>query len=192
MKKLMMAIGAAMLFAAGPAFAGEAALTADTAKRFVASLPSVESLGKKLEAEGRTDEMRVDTQPKPGEEFKPFSNAVKALKMKHPSDYGQLSSAVKPHGFNPEDWGLAGDQVMIAYLALMMEKENPGVMAQMEAIVPEMLKMMPPEMKAQMEQAKMMMATVAAASPEDKKAVSEVEDELDAYMESQASQHSMH
>jgi len=81
--------------------------------------------------------------------------------------------------------------VMIAYLALKMEKENPGVMAQMEAIDPEMLKMMPPEMKAQMEQAKMMMATVAAASPEDKKAVAEVEGELDAYMESQASQHSM-
>ncbi len=192
MKKFIMAIGAVLLLAAGPAFAGDTALTADAAKRFVASLPSVESLGKKLEAEGRTDEMRVDTQPKPGEEFKPFSNAVKALKMKHPSDYGELSSAVKPHGFNPEDWGLAGDKVMIAYMALKMDKENPGVMAQMEAIDPEMLKMMPPEMKAQMEQVKMMMETVADASPEDKKAVAEVEDELDAYMENQAERQSTH
>lgn len=192
MKKLIMAIGAALLLAAGPAFAGEGALTADAAKRFVASLPSVESLGKKLEAEGRADEMRFDTQPKAGEEFKPFSNAVKALKMKYPSDYGELSSAVKPHGFNPEDWGVAGDHVMIAYLALKMEKENPGAMAQMEAMDPEMLKMMPPEVKAQIEQVKMMMKTVADASPEDKKAVAEVEDELDAYMESQAEQHSSH
>ena len=46
--------------------------------------------------------------------------------------------------------------------------------------------MMPPEMKAQMEQAMAMMETVADVSPEDKKAVAEVEDELDAYMEEQA------
>lgn len=186
MKNLIMALGAVLIFVAGPAFAGDDALTADAAKRFVASLPAVESLGEELEAEGKTDEMRVNTQPKPGEAFKPFSGAVKALKSKHPSEYGRLSNTVKPHGFSAESWGEAGDKVMIAYMALKMEKENPGAMAQMQAMDPAMMDMMPPEMKAQMEQAMAMMETVADVSPEDKKAVAEVEDELDAYMEEQA------
>ncbi|WP_375201953.1 hypothetical protein [Hyphococcus sp.] len=185
MKKLIMALGAALVFAAGSAFAGDSALTADTAKRFVASLPSVETLAESLEAEGRVEEMRFDTEPKAGEEFKPYSKAVMALKAKYPSDYGKLSSAVKPHGFTAEEWGVAGDKVMIAYMALKMDKEDPGAMAQMEAMDPAMLEMMPPEMKAQMERVKAMMATIAAASPEDKKAVAEVEDELDAYMDEQ-------
>ena len=192
MKKFMMTLGAVLVFATGPAFAGEAALTADTAKRFVASLSSVESLGKELEAEGKTDEMRFDADPKAGEEFKPYSKAVVALKAKYPSDYGRLSKAVKPHGFSAEEWGGAGDKVMIAYMALKMEKENPQAMAQMQAMDPNMLDMMPPEVKAQFEKMKVMMDTVAAASPEDKKAVAEVEDELDAYMENQSEDHSAH
>ena len=186
MKKFMMALGAVFFVVAGTAFAGDKALTADTAKRFVASLPSVEDLGKELEAEGKTDEMRFDTDPKAGQEFKPYSNAVKALKAKYPSDYGRLSMAVKPHWFSAEEWGAAGDKVMIAYMALKMEKESPDAMAQMQAMDPAMLDMMPPEMKAQMAQMKAMMETVAAASPEDKKAVAEVEGELDAYMDAQA------
>lgn len=185
MKKFIMAVGAAILVAAGPAFAGDAVLTADMAKRFVASLPSVESLGKELESEGKTDEMRFDKNPKAGEEFKPYSNAVMALKAKYPSDYNRLSSAVKPHGFSAENWGAAGDKVMIAYMALKMDKDNPGAMAQMEAMDPSMLEMLPPDMKAQFERVKVMMDTVASVSPEDKKAVAEVEDELDSYMSEQ-------
>ena len=55
-----------------------------------------------------------------------------------------------------------------------------------------MLDMMPPEMKAQFARAKLMMDTVAAASDEDKAAVAEVEDELDAYMDKQSAKHAAH
>jgi hypothetical protein len=107
------------------------------------------------------------------------------LKAKYPADYSRLDAAVKPQGFSAIDWGAAGDRVMVAYMALKMENENPQAMAQMQAMDPAMLDMMPPEMKVQMMQAQAMMATIANASAEDKKAVAEVENDLDAFMDKQ-------
>lgn len=190
--KYVMALGAALVMMVGVAGAADAPLTADTAKRFVASLPALESLGEEMEAEGKNEQLRFDTEPTVGEEFKPYSKAVMAMKTKYPSDYGRLNKAVKAHGFSAENWGAAGDRVMIAYMALKMEKENPGAAAQMQAMDPSMLDMMPPEMKAQFARAKLMMDTVAAASDEDKAAVAEVEDELDAYMDKQSAKHAAH
>lgn len=183
--------GSFFLFASGAA-AADAPLTVDSAKRFVASLDSVKTLGEEFEAEGKTDTLEVDAIPKAGEPFQPYSKSVAALKKQYPQDYSKLNAAVHKHGFAAEEWGAVGDRVMVAYLARKMEKENPQAMAQMHAMDPSMLDMMPPEMKAQMMQAQAMMQTVAAASPEDKKIVAEVEADLDAYMEKEAAAHSGH
>ena len=168
------------------AFAGDAPLSVDAAKRFVASLESVKSLGEAREAEGKTKQLQFEMMPKAGEAFRPYSNSVAALKTQYPADYAKLRAAVKPHGFGAEEWGGVGDRVMVAYLARKMEKENPGAMAEMQSIDPSMLEMMPPEMKQQMLQAQAMMEAISAASPQDKKVVAQVEDDLEAYMNAEA------
>ncbi|GJL91103.1 hypothetical protein [Hyphococcus sp.] len=185
-------IAATVMVFTNIALAADAPLTVDTAKRFVSSLESVESLGEEFVTNGKADKLMIDVQPKANEKFKPYSNAVFALKEKYPSDYSRLNSAVKPHGFSAEEWGAAGDRVMIAYMALKMEKENPQAMTQMQAMDPSMMAMLPPDMKQQFEQAQIMMETISSASDEDKKIVAEVADDLDDYMDRTADAHSGH
>lgn len=189
LRTIAAAASAAIIMTVG-ALAADAPLTADTAKRFVASLEAVEQLGAELEAEGKTEQLQFDQQPKAGEAFKPYSKAMLALKEKYPGDYAKLRSAVKPHGFTVEDWGYAGDRVMVAYLALKMEEENPQALQQMQAMDKSMLDMLPPDMKAQFAQAMVMMETVQNAPAGDKEAVAAVKDDLDAYMERDAAQQS--
>lgn len=192
MTRMISAIASLLILFNANAFAAEAVLNVETAKRFVASLKSVEALGKEFSANGKAEKLMFDVEPKADEKFTPYSKAVEALKAKYPSDYSRLGAAVKPHGFSAEEWGAAGDRVMIAYLALKMEKENPQALAQMQAMDPAMLDMMPADMKKQIEQAKVMLDTIAAASDEDKKAVAEVADDLDNYMSDAAEDHSHH
>lgn len=183
MLKFIAASASAAIILFASVFAEDAPLSADSAKRFVESLAAVEALGDELEAQGKTEQLQIAPQPKAGEAFKPYSTAVTALKEKYPSDYAKLRTAVKPHGFGAEEWGAAGDRVMIAYLALKMEEEDPTALQQMKAMDKSMLDMLPPEMKAQFAQAMAMMETVQNASDADKAAVAAVKDDLDAYME---------
>lgn len=170
-------------FFAATAFAGDKPLTEDEAKRFVASLYSVETLGEDLEAQGKIENLNVDAKPKAGEAFKPYSNAVTALSKKYPADHAKLAKAVKAHGFSADDWGVVGDRVMIAYMAVKMEEDDPQAMAMMEGMDASMLEMMPPEMRTQMEGAFAMMETVKNAPASDKAAIAAVKADLDAYME---------
>lgn len=185
MKRFIGAISAIILLTAN-ALAGDGSLTADQAQRFVDSLPALDALGESLEADGKMEELRIDATPQAGKEFKPYSQAVEGLKAKYPADYAKLNKAVKPHGFSAREWGGVGDRVITAYLALKMEEENPGAMAQMQAMDKSMLDQMPPQMKAQFQQAMVMMETIENASPEDKAAVETVKDQLDEYMDEQS------
>jgi hypothetical protein len=183
MMKTVFAALAATFLAIGAAHAGDGALTEDQAKRFVKTLPALDEFGKELEKKEEAGKINFDAQPKAGEPFKPYSNAVKILKAESPADHQRLASLVKPHGFSATQWGDVGDRVMIAYMALKMQEEDPRTMQMMEGMDKSMMDMMPPEMKAQMEAAFAMMETVKNAPEADKQAVSSVKADLDAYME---------
>lgn len=174
---------AAVVFFASASWAGDHPLTEDQARRFVETLPKVEALGKKLEADGTSAAMSVDAKPKAGEPFTPYSNAVKILKADHPADHAELAGVVKPHGFSTVEWGGVGDRVMVAYFALKMAEEDPRSLEMMKGMDQSMLDMMPPEMKTQMESVFAMMETVKNAPEADREAVAAVKDDLDSYME---------
>ena len=183
MLRIVAAAAVAGVLSIAAALADNAPLTEDQAKRFVASLSEVEALGDKLEAEGKTEQLKIDGAPKAGEPFRPYSAAVAVLQEKYPADHARLASAVRSHGFSAGDWGAVGDRVMIAYMALKMEEDDPRAMEMMEGMDASMIEMMPPEMRVQMESAFAMMETVKNAPAADKSVVSEVKDELDAYLE---------
>ncbi|MEX6632619.1 hypothetical protein [Hyphococcus lacteus] len=166
------------------AIAGDT-LTDDQAKRFVESLETVNGFGADLEAAGKTERLAIDTQPKAGEKFMPYTKALTALKANYPADHAKFSKMIKPHGFNAEEWSGVGDRVMVAYLALRMQEDDPQAMAALKEMDRSMLDMMPPEMKTQMEAAMVMIDAVQSAPAEDIKAVRSVKPELDAYMEAQ-------
>lgn len=159
-------------------------LTADEATRFVASLEETHAFGDALEKSGRADTLDIGA-PRPGEGFKPYSSAVKALKEQQPADHARLAAIVKPHGFTAESWGAVGDKVVIAYLAEKMERENPDAMKEMQAMDPAMLEQVPPEMKAQILGAMALVEAANNAPENDRETVRPLMDELDAVMDAE-------
>ncbi len=185
MLKTFFAALAVAFLASGAALAGDGPLTEDQAKRFVKTLPALESLKKEMDEEGKSEHMRVATQPKAGEAFKPYSNAVAALKKDFPADHARLAKAVKPYGFSAKEWGVVGDRIMIAHLANKMQEEDPRTMEMMENMDQSMIDMMPPEMRERLANTFAMMETVKNAPAEDREVVAKVGDELDEYMETE-------
>ncbi len=185
MIKTIVAAFAVFLFTFGAASAGDAPLTEDQAKRFVKTLPALDELKKEMDDEGKSEHMRIATQPKAGEPFKPYSNAVAALKKDFPADHARLANAVRPYGFSAKQWGDIGDRLIIAHLANKMQKEDPRTMTMMENMDRSMIDMMPPEMQARLANTFAMMETVKNAPAEDREVAEKVSDELDAYMETE-------
>ncbi len=180
----MMAAGAVLLMISGAVAADQQPLTEDQAKRFAATLPALDALKGEMEADGKNEQLAIETKPKAGEKFTPYSNAVAVLKEQYPSDHNKLANAVKPHGFTTTEWGGVGDRVMIAYMALKMQEQDPKSMAMMEGMDASMLNMVPPEMREQLESTFAMMETVKNAPEADKKAVQSVKADLDKHMDS--------
>ncbi len=185
MLKTFFAALAVVFLVAGASLAGDAPLTEDQAKRFVKTLPALDELKLEMDAEGKSDRMQVATQPKAGEPFQPYTNAVAALKKDFPADHARLSKAVKPYGFSAKEWGAVGDRVMIAHMANKMQKEDPRTMQMMENMDRSMIDMMPPEMQARLAATFALMETVKNAPAEDREVVAKVGDELDEYMETE-------
>ncbi len=185
-RMIMAVVGGFVLLIAGASAEQQKPLTENQAKRFVASLDSVDAMRDKLEAEGKIDNINIATKPEAGEAFRPYSKAVTALKDKYPADHARLAKIVKPHGFSAKDWGATGDRVMVAYMALKMQEEDPRTMQMMETMDKSMLDMVPPEMRAQLESTFAMMEAVKNVSEADKIAVAPVKAALDAYMDKNA------
>lgn len=164
------ALFAAAQLAAEPA-AARAPLEAGAVERFIAAMAEVEAFGDELEARGRLEALTLETQPRLGEPFAPFSNTVAALAARHPDEHARLAAIVGAHGFTPARWGETGDRILVAYLAEKMAQQDPAAMAQMAAMDRSMLDELPPEMKTRMEAVFAMMETVRDADPADRAAV---------------------
>ncbi len=185
MLKTFFAALAFVFVSAGASLAGDGPLTEDQAQRFVKTLPALNALKTEMDAEGKSEHMRIATQPQAGEKFKPYSNAVAALKEDYPADHARLSKAVKPHGFSAQEWGAVGDRVIIAHLANKMQKEDPRTMQMMDTMDQSMIDMMPPEMRARLAATFAIMETVKNAPAHDREVVATVGDELDELMENE-------
>jgi len=181
--RLTTMLAGVLFLASSSAFAaGQEPLTEDQARRFAATLPALDAFGDALEAEGKTHRLQIDTKPKAGEAFKPYSKAVQSLKRNYPADHAKLERMVNPHGFSASQWGRLGDRIIIAYLALTMAEQDPRAMAMMEGMDKSALDMMPPEIKERFAAAATLMDTVKNAPEADKKVVATVKPELDAHM----------
>ncbi len=183
MTKLLAALGAFFIFAGEVLAADHEPLTDAKIKNFIASMEGVKALGQELDAAGKTQALEIDALPKAGEEFRPYTKSVAALKAKHPDDHRRLAALVKEHGFSVDSWAETGDRVMVAYVA---EKaaERPESLAHAQAMDPAMLSMVPPEMRAQMEGVMAMMEAVKNAPAADRAALRPHMAALDAELES--------
>ncbi|MEL6362163.1 MAG: hypothetical protein AAFR21_13880 [Pseudomonadota bacterium] len=175
LKKLILIVA---LIWAGPALAGDKALTTADAKKFTASLPAATELGEGFKEKGV--DLFNSTEPKLAADgtFKPYSTLLLEMKDAHPAEYRQVNAMAKSAKFsNAVEWASVGDRVMLAYIA---DKMPPNAGAMMSAMTPEMMAMMPPETRAKLETSKAVMSAVDNVPQADKDALEPVMADLDA------------
>jgi len=176
----------AAVAAIGSAFAETAPLSEKKVAAFVAALDDVDAFAARMEQEGKMAALQADTEPKPGEPFRPYANAIAALKQV--GEYDAFAKIVKANGFkSPEEWAAVGDPVIAAAVNLQMEAEDPegaAKISQME-IPPELLNNpnIPPAMLEQMKSQLSMVQTFADAPAQHKDAVRPHMPALTAWME---------
>lgn len=174
MKSALRAVAlAAVLCIVGfnPAFAGK--LTADQVKNFVSAIPEVEVFANDMRATGKDKELEKAAEPKPGDDsFTPYQKSIVLMKEKFPEDYSRLGNIVTRHGFaSQESWASAGDDVMLAYMAIKMGDQGRKSMEAIAAMPEEAKASLSPEARAQMEQAVHMMEIIGSVPAENKTAL---------------------
>ncbi len=166
--------------AAAPALAG--GLSKDAAARFVATLadlkPIMEEIADKDETLGG-----FDVTPKRGEPYAPYTDGMAVLKERDPALHKKMRAITKKHGFSLADWASTGDQVFLAYMALQLDQQDAASIAAMRDMDPALLANLPPEMRAQMDQAFTMMEAAEAVPQADKKIVKPLVRDLEAFMD---------
>lgn len=150
---------------------------------YIDSLELVRQLGERLQSEGKHGFLEREITPRNGELFDPHTRGVKALQRESADDYSELGRIVRQYGFtSAESWALTGDRVVLAYGAIKAEAESPEILQlaqQMQRMDPQMLQLVPPEMRQQMEQAVSIARTLAQVPAADKRSVRPYTAQLD-------------
>lgn len=132
-------------------------LSAVAIEAYIKSLPKVEAMGQRMEEEGRNQAWLQEVVPQAGEAFNPHQRGVALLQTEAALEYAELTGIVTAVGFtSAERWAEVGDQIILAYGALKAEQESPQLFAmasEFQGVNPQMLAMLPPEMRLQVEQA---------------------------------------
>lgn len=191
MKNLLSGLAVALLafgFAGGANAAGN--VTDADVRNFVKALPDVENFSETLRKEGKDKALSTATQPVPGEkDYRPYSKGVTLMKEKFPEEYKELGAIITRHGFSSqENWAEVSDNVMLAYMALKIEDQNPKALEQMRNIPKETKKQMPPETLAQIEQSLALMEIFSAAPAENKAVVKPHIGEINAWLDRSAAE----
>ena len=168
-----------------PAAYAETALTAARIEKFLDSVTDVDSFGEELKAAGHEDIVSSNMKVHENGKFSPYQMSIDALKKDRVADYKKLGAIVKKHGFkSQEDWASAGDGVMLTYSALKAGGNMPDYEEMTAQMTPETMAMMPPEAKAQMEAAMVMMKTLSSVTEEQKAVVSPYVSRIDEWIDS--------
>lgn len=164
-----------LLLALPPHLEASTSLGQTSIEAYITSLEQVSQLGERLRAEGKQSFLEREISPRSGEPFDPHARGVRALQRESVDDYSELSRIVRQYGFtSAESWALIGDRVVLAYGAIKAEAESPEILLlaqQMQNMNPQMLQLMPPELRVQMEQAVSIARTLAQVSTADKTSV---------------------
>ncbi|RAU19583.1 hypothetical protein DN062_00400 [Nitrincola tibetensis] len=164
-----------MLLVFGSASAQMTTLDPQSIDAYLNSLPKVEALGRKLENEGKGDAWLKEVTPEIGQNFNPHQQGVTLLSQEEPDAYQELTQIIRQHNFtSAERWAEVGDRIILAYGALKAESESPemfAMAAEFDSVNPQMLQMLPPEIRQQVEQAMQIVRAFAQVSDSDKQQV---------------------
>ncbi|MEM9705495.1 MAG: hypothetical protein AAF850_05400 [Pseudomonadota bacterium] len=178
---VLLSLSALLFSSIGAALAAEApALTEERAMKFIDSLEGAMKLGEEMKEEdvsifeGRDDVLDGDL-------FSPYSMSLRELKDENPSMFNRVNAFARKSGFkNALDWGATGDALFLAYAALNVPPNTAQMLAQMQAMSPDMLNMLPPAQRQGYDRAMQMLRALEAIPASDRDVVAAVRSELDA------------
>ena len=146
-----------------PAYAGDepkhynndTILTDDSTARFIDSIDEVELLAEHMIEKGAGNILRVEETIQKSQNFAPYRTYMDMMVEEHPEDYAKLGEIVSKYGFESQnDWAETGDAVMLAYMNIQQGQNKMNIRQEMQAqLTPEMMAMMPPSAKAQIDKA---------------------------------------
>lgn len=131
-----------LLLATGHAGA-EGSLTEEHVRAYIDSLEDIRELARTY----RGDDLSLDSfESNPGESLNPMQLVVRELRD-HPI-YPRFAEVVDYHGFeSPEHWAVVADAILVAYIAVEMDRHRPGMREQMaERGMPELAEVPPRHM----------------------------------------------
>ncbi len=160
-------------------------LSGEDVTKFVKALPDIQTFTEKLQKEGKDKVLNVAVQPTPGDKnYSPYVKGTEVMKEKLPGEYKELGDIAGKHGFkSQEDWAKAGDSVMLAYMAVKLDAENPGALKNIKAIPEDQKAKMDAPMRARLEQTVTMLEIFTSAPESDRAAVKPHMKEIDAWLE---------
>lgn len=169
------AFGVVLVLLMSPLSLRAAALEELRVEAYLESLDAVKQMGERMKAAGQGAFLAREVMPRAGETFDPHQRAVMALKRENAEYFSSLNGIVQQHGFtSPDSWALAGDRIVLAYGAIKAESESPEILQlakQMQGMDPQMLQLLPPENRVQVEQALVIAEALARVSEADKQQV---------------------
>ncbi|MBV0932580.1 hypothetical protein [Marinobacterium weihaiense] len=149
-----------------------APLEAASIDAYVGSLTDVRPFGERLQAEGKGGFLAREVMPRAGQRFDPHRRAVEALRREQPDEFARLEQLLRPYGFtSPNSWARLGDRVVLAYGAVKADAESPEILLlarQAEGMNPQLLQLLPPEQRVELEQALLVARALAQVPAQDK------------------------
>ncbi|MFO8155217.1 MAG: hypothetical protein ACQERR_04485 [Pseudomonadota bacterium] len=142
-RSLMSLLALLLVFGMGHAGAEEGSLTEEHVRAYIDSLEDLRELARNY----RGDDLSLDSfESNPGASLNPMQLVVRELRN-HPI-YPRFSEVVDYHGFqNPEHWAVVADAILVAYIAVEMDRHRPGMREQMaERGMPELAEVPPRHM----------------------------------------------
>ncbi|WP_031552377.1 hypothetical protein [Parvularcula oceani] len=167
MRHALLTTAGALAALTGPAFAQS--FSGEDVQNFIVVMEEMETLSERYPDEDLSEGLGIE----PGDmnamisesgEMTIFSRIADSLDGS--TDAQQAArSAILENGFDSlPDWGETSDAIMMAYLATEMD---PDDMAGMDQVTPEMMAMMPPSARAQMEAVMRMMDAIKSVPQDD-------------------------
>ena len=185
MRILAFLVTLALMIPGIPAAQAAQDLSAKQVEQFVSTMDDVQVLSEEMQKTGKNEVIgKKIGEPKPGEEFSPYSKAIGVLKTEFPDDYKSLGKIVEKHGFkSQEEWAGTGDSVMAAFISSKIDPKAEAKMVEAKAqLTPEMEKKMPPEVVSRLKQSIAMMETLKKVPQGNRDAVAAHQAKLEAFM----------
>ncbi len=115
-----------LLLSASGAVAG-GSLTEEHVRAYINSLEDLRELARSYPG----DDLSLDSfESNPGESLNPMQLVIRELRD-HPI-YSRFGDVVDYHGFeSPEHWAVVADAILVAYIAVEMDRHQPGMRDQM-------------------------------------------------------------